>query len=54
MDQERYRINNRELYRTPIADLIKLRDMYRAEVNRERAAKCGKNPFGRKVRVVLR
>ena len=54
MDQERYRINNRELYRTPIADLLKLRDMYRMEVNRERAAKCGNNPFGRKVRVVLR
>lgn len=54
MDQERYRINNRELYRTPIADLIKLRDLYRAEVNRERARQCGINPFGRKVRVVLR
>lgn len=54
MDQERYRINNRELYRTPIADLLKLRDMYRMEVNRERSAKCGANPFGRRVRVVLR
>lgn len=54
LDQERYRINNRELYRTPIADLIKLRDYYRNLVNRERGANCGKNPFGRKVRVVLR
>lgn len=54
MDQERYRINNRELYRTPIADLINLRDTYRAEVNRERAKQCGSNPFGRKVRVVLK
>lgn len=54
MDQERYRINNRELYRTPIADLLKLRNTYRDEVNRERAKQCGHNPFGRKVRVVLK
>ena len=54
MDQERYRINNRELYRTPIADLLKLRDLYRLEVAREKQAQCGKNPFGRKVRVSLR
>lgn len=54
MDQERYRINNRELYRTPIPDLFKMRDLYRLEVAREQAAACGKNPFGRKVRVSLR
>lgn len=54
MDQERYRINNRELYRTPIADLLKLRDLYRLEVAREDQAQRGKNPFGRKVRVSLR
>lgn len=54
MDQERYRINNRELYRTPIADLLKLRDLYRMEVAREDQAQRGKNPFGRKVRVSLR
>lgn len=54
MDQERYRINNRELYRTPIADLLKLRDLYRLEVAREQQAQCGRNPFGRKVRVSLR
>lgn len=54
MDQERYRINNRELYRTPIGDLIKLRDMYRIEVRREKDAACGRNPFGRKLRVSLR
>lgn len=54
MDQDRYRINNRELYRTSISDLLKLRDFYRDLVNRERAAKCGQNPFGRKVRVSLK
>lgn len=40
-DQERYRINDRELYRTPIPDLIKLRGFYAAQVNRERH---GRNP----------
>ncbi len=54
LDQERYRINNRELYRTPIADLLKLRDLYRAEVRREQAAARGKNLFGATVRVRLR
>lgn len=54
LDQERYRINNRELYRTPIADLLKLRDVYRAEVRQEKAAARGKNLFGGSVRVRLR
>lgn len=54
LDQERYRINNRELYRTPIADLLKLRDLYRAEVRREQAAARGKNLFGATVRVRFR
>lgn len=35
-DQKRYRINNRELERTPIDELLKLRAVYRAEVNRQR------------------
>lgn len=46
LDQERYRINNRELYRTPMAELIKLRDKYRNEYAREKQAKQGR--FGRK------
>lgn len=54
LDQERYRINNRELYRTPIADLLKLRDVYRAEVRQEQAAARGKNLFGATVRVRFR
>lgn len=46
LDQERYRINNRELQRTPIPDLLKLRDLYRAEVRQQKAVSRGKNLFG--------
>lgn len=53
LDQERYRINNRELYRTPIADLLKLRSYYAEQVARENAARCGKTLWGRTVRVRL-
>lgn len=51
-DQQRYTINNRELWRTPIADLISLRNYFRAEVQRERSAKRG-SLFGRQVRVTF-
>lgn len=51
MDQERYTINNRELWRTPIADLLKLRGYYAAAVRRERDAAAGRTGFGRKVLV---
>lgn len=54
LDQERYRINNRELYRTSIEDLLKLRAFYYEQVKREKSAACGKNPFGAVVRVRLR
>lgn len=53
LDQEEYRINNRELRRTPIADLLKLRDRYRAELARMRAIGRG-DLFGCNVRVVFR
>lgn len=52
-DQEKYVINNRELWRTPIADLLVLRDRYRAQVRMERKAKRG-DLFGTAVRVVFR
>ena len=52
MDQERYRINNRELYRTPIAELLRLRNTYRAEVQREDAKASGRRGW-RQVRVVM-
>lgn len=53
LDQDRYKINNRELYRTPVEQLIKLRDLYRSEVRRERMASSGQSPFGQVVRVRL-
>lgn len=42
-DQESYTINGRSLARTPIADLLKLRDVYRAETRREEVAEKLKN-----------
>lgn len=51
LDQERYRINNRELYRTPISDLLKLRSFYVQQVKREDACKAGRSTFGRQVLV---
>lgn len=53
LDQERYRINNRELYRTPLETLKKLRDQYRVEVSREEAKLAGKSLFGKSLRVRL-
>jgi hypothetical protein len=38
IDQEEYTINNRSLKRTPIADLLALRDRYKAELEREELA----------------
>jgi hypothetical protein len=51
-DQERYTINNRELWRTPLGDLLKLRDYYRAEVRREKQAQRGAL-FKRQVKAVF-
>lgn len=53
-DQQRYTINNRELWRTPIADLLKLQAFYKAAVRRERAAKSGSAAFGRQIHVRFR
>ena len=52
-DQLSYRINNRELHRTPVAELLTLRDVYRAEVQRERLRASGGAEFGRAVKVIL-
>lgn len=38
IDQESYTINGRSLARTPIEELIKMRNIYRNEVSREEAA----------------
>lgn len=53
LDQERYTINNRELWRTPIADLLKLEAYYAARVQQEDAKARGKFAFGRVIRVRL-
>lgn len=53
VDQMSYRINDRELSRTPIADLLTLRNEFRAEVNREKARSLGKNIFNKKIKMVL-
>lgn len=50
-DQERYTINNRELWRTPIADLLKLRAFYAVQVKRECQRNKGEAAFGRAVAV---
>lgn len=47
-DQQSYTINNRSLSRTPLADLLKLRAKYRAEVQAETASGAG---YGRMVKV---
>jgi hypothetical protein len=51
MDQQRYVINNRELWRTPIADLLKLKTSYVAAVRRERARASGCGGIGRQIPV---
>jgi hypothetical protein len=50
-DQLRYAINNRELWRTPIADLLKLKAHYTAQVRRELARKRGDGSLGRTIPV---
>lgn len=51
-DQEKYTINNRELWRTPIPDLLKLRDTYRNELRRQKNRKrTGQSLLGRNVMV---
>ena len=53
IDQEKYSINNRELRRTPIPDLLILRDRYRSELRRMKAARKG-GLFNQAVRVGFR
>jgi hypothetical protein len=50
-DQARYTINNRELWRTPIAELLLLRDRYAAIVAKERRKARGQSLFGQSVRI---
>ena len=50
-DQQRYTIGDRELWRTPMGDLLKLKASYSAAVRRERAVKNGHSRFGRVIPV---
>ncbi|WP_290872036.1 hypothetical protein [Aquabacterium sp.] len=48
-DQQRYTINNRELWRTPISDLLKLETLYASRVRAEETAARGNKNFGTQV-----
>lgn len=50
-DQQRYTINNRELWRTPMKDLLALRQFYALQVGRERRKLKGCGQFGRPIPV---
>ncbi|MBY6056770.1 hypothetical protein [Leisingera daeponensis] len=50
IDQQSYQINNRSLQRTPLGELMKLRDRYRAELAAKKAARNGRR-FGRTIKV---
>ncbi|MCP3940512.1 MAG: hypothetical protein GY710_03405 [Desulfobacteraceae bacterium] len=53
-DQESYAINNRQLKRTPIADLLKLRNCYKQELSQQLAVKKrGNSLLGRNIFVRL-
>ena len=53
IDQQSYQINNRQLSRTPIPDLLLLRTKYRDEVRREQMAARGQSLLGRNVKARL-
>lgn len=53
VDQQRYRINNRELYRESITELLRLRKYYASLVAQERRLECGGNPYGRRIKLRL-
>lgn len=52
LDQQSYQIGGRSLQRTPLAELLKLRDKYRAEVYAEELAENARNGKGGSTLVV--
>lgn len=54
LDQESYSIAGRSLSRTPIADLLVLRDKYKAELARETAAERVARGLGNQTKVLVR
>ncbi|KIC15007.1 hypothetical protein [Leisingera sp. ANG-Vp] len=53
IDQQSYQINNRSLQRTPLGELMKLRDRYRAELASKKAARKGRR-LGRMIKVRMK
>lgn len=53
VDQQRYRINNRELYRESMTELLRLQRYYAGRVRAAKLKAMKVNPFGRKVRIRL-
>ena len=53
-DQESYEISGRSLKRTPLPDLLRLRDRYKAEHQRELQAERLRNGLGTNGRVLVR
>lgn len=53
-DQESYSINNRSLSRTPITDLLLLRDKYKAELRDLRIAEKTANDIGNPRKILFR
>lgn len=54
IDQERYTINGRELWRTPLTDLLKFESIYAARVRQEEAQARGGNTLGQTIRMRLK
>lgn len=51
IDQQRYTIGQRELWRTPIPELLKLKSFYTMQVRRERKKASGCTGFGKAIQV---
>lgn len=52
-DQKKYKIGDREIERTEIAELVRLRSQYRLEIDRIKRAAKGQSLLGRTVQVVF-
>lgn len=51
IDQQRYVIGNRELWRAPVAELLKLKAVYANSIRREKARQSGASLFGRAIHI---
>lgn len=53
LDQQKYTINNRELWRTPLPELLAFRNQYRAQVRAEQARARGNTSLFRQHKVAF-